>query len=479
MADTFYPPRVQRLFDAFDREGEDLYLVGGAVRDRALGASMEELDDLDFCTSARPDTTERILREYDFDIYELGKEFGTVGCILHGPDDEGYPKDCQITTYRSDEYYRRGSRHPEVQFGDTIDQDLSRRDFSINSMAMDGDGEVLDPYGGAEDLEDGILRVIGDPSETLAEDPLRILRVGRFMSRLDFQPREPLREACRERADHLLEISRERWFQSMTKLLTASHPRTALEFLEDVRALGIMLPEVASLVDLHESSPIHHKDVWDHTLQVVEQARPTPVQRWAALLHDVGKPWTRAIRDGDVTFYRHEEHGAMLFEGIRSRFRFDNETADAVGFIVENHGRTSQYDDDWSDAAVRRYVRDMDPYVEEMLEFARADLTTSIDEKREEALERIDELASRIEDLERERTLRPDLPSGLGYNLMETFELGESPLIGELKDYLEDAIIDGRLENDREARYYVEHLADHPPDFLREALEEGTHRDGN
>ncbi len=470
--ESFYPPRVQCLFDAFDQEGEDLYLVGGAVRDRELGASMEALDDLDFCTSARPDTTEHILRYDDFDIYELGKEFGTVGCVLHGPDDEGYPKDCQITTYRSDEYYRRGSRHPDVEFGDTIEEDLSRRDFSINSMAMDGDGEVFDPYGGAEDLEAGILRVIGDASETLAEDPLRILRVGRFMSRLDFEPRDGLREACRERADHLLEISRERWLQSMTKLLKASHPRVALEFLEDVRALGIMLPEVASLVDLHASSPIHHKDVWDHTLQVVEQSKPTAAQRWAALLHDIGKPWTRTLRDGNITFYRHEEHGAMLFEGIRERFRFDNETADAIAFIIENHGRTTQYTGEWSDAAVRRYVRDMDPYVDAMLEFARADLTTSIDEKRERALDQIDELEARIESLERERTLRPELPSGLGYNLMETFNLGESPLIGELKDYLEDAIVEGRLENDRQARYYIDHLSEYPPDFLQDALEE-------
>lgn len=467
------PEDVQALFDAFQACDHELFLVGGAVRDWALGDPIETLDDLDFCTDARPETTREILQNYDFDTYDLGFEFGTVGCVLHGPEDaEGYPKDCQITTYRSDEYYRRGSRHPDVEFGDTIEQDLGRRDFSINSMAMDGEGRLTDPYGGRQDLEDGLLRVIGEPEETLAEDPLRILRVGRFMSKLGFEPVEGLEEACRARAGHLLEISRERWLQEMTKLLCGSHPTEALAFLESVRALGMMLPEVASLVDLHESSPVHHKDVWQHTLQVVEQSPPQPVLRWAALLHDIGKPWTRAIRDGDVTFYRHERHGAMLFEGIADRFRFDNATADEVQFVIRHHGRAAQYDREWSDAAVRRFVREMDPYVETMLAFARADLTTAIDEKRRRALAQLDELESRIEELERQRELRPDLPTGLGNDLMEAFDLEPSPLVGELKEYLAEEIVAGRLENHREARYYVERLQEEPPEFLREASSE-------
>jgi len=465
-----FPPKVQALFDAFEEEGHDLYLVGGAVRDWALGESIERLDDLDFCTDARPEQSQRVLERHGFNTYELGFEFGTVGCVLHGSDRQGYPKDCQITTYRSEEYYRRSSRHPEVEFGDTIEQDLGRRDFSINSMAMEGNGDLTDPYDGREDLEAGLLRVIGDPPETLAEDPLRILRVGRFMARLGFEPTDELREASYQRADHLLEISRERWFQEMTKLLRADHPSDGLQFLRQVRALGIMLPEVATLVDLHESSPVHHKDVWAHTLEVVERAEPTKTLRWAALLHDIGKPWTRTVGDDAVTFYRHEHHGAMLFEGIRERFKFDNETADEVAFIIRHHGRAPQYTDEWSDAAVRRYVREMDPYVDSMLEFARADLTTSVPEKRELAVARLDELERRIEELERERELRPDLPTGLGDELMEAFDLEPSPLVGELKTSLEEAIVEGRLENDREARYYVDWLRDNPPECLRDAL---------
>ena len=169
---------MKRLFEAFENAGKELYLVGGAVRDLALGQSERDLDDLDFCTNALPDETLQILRKAKFSTYDMGFEFGTVGCVLKGPEAEGFPKDCQVTTYRSHEYYRRGSRHPVVKFGETIDQDLGRRDFSINSIAMDAAGDYYDPYDGLGDLERGVLRVIGDPLETLAEDPLRILRVG-------------------------------------------------------------------------------------------------------------------------------------------------------------------------------------------------------------------------------------------------------------------------------------------------------------
>ncbi|MFB6262674.1 MAG: RNA nucleotidyltransferase, partial [Bradymonadaceae bacterium] len=293
MTDVTFPSDVQALFDAYDDAGRDLYLVGGAVRDWALGEAIDELDDLDFCTDARPEESREILREHGFSTYDLGAEFGTVGTVLRGGTDE--MKDCQITTYRSDEQYRRGSRHPEVEFGETIDEDLGRRDFSINSMALDGDGQLLDPYDGMEDLDRGVLRVIGDPDETLAEDPLRILRVGRFMSRFDFEPSDALEAASTDRAGHLLEISRERWLAEMDGLLVGDHPRPALSFLHRTRALGFMLPEVEALTDLHESCPVHHKDVWAHTLEVVERAPAERALRWAALLHDVGKPWTRRV----------------------------------------------------------------------------------------------------------------------------------------------------------------------------------------
>ncbi len=464
---------MERLFEAFDKAGKELYLVGGAVRDIALGIPEKELDDLDFCTNARPEESLRIVKEANLPHYDMGFEFGTVGAVLHGPEEEGYPKDCQVTTYRSEEYYRRGSRHPQVKFGDTIEQDLGRRDFSINSMAIDKDGEFTDPYDGLSDLRDGILRVIGDPWETLAEDPLRILRVARFQSRLGFEIDGDLYQASYDRAEHILDISRERWLQEMTKVLRGDHLREAMEFMYDVRVLGVILPEVAALKGFEETSPIHHKDLWDHTLKVVQRTPDRAALKWGALLHDIGKIWTRKVdvEAEKVTFYGHEKEGAMLFEGIADRFTLDNKTRDEVRFIIEKHGRITDYDSQWSDAAVRRLVRDLDPYLESMLAIARADLTTGDQQRRQEALSRVDELEGRIEALEEEASLRARFPSGLGHALMEAFDLKPSPLIGDLKEALEERIMDGAIESDQSKSYYVDHLRRDPPPCLMEVLE--------
>lgn len=468
---------MERLFDAFAREGKELYLVGGAVRDLALGRDLRELDDLDFCTNARPAETLEILRRHGLATYEMGFEFGTVGCVLYGDAAQGYPKDCQITTYRSAEYYRRGSRHPVVKFGDTIDQDLGRRDFSINSIALDAAGAYYDPYNGLGDLEHGLLRVVGDPHETLAEDPLRILRVGRFIARLGFRVDAALYEAAHNRAEYILDISRERWLQELNKLLCGENVRAALQFLHDVRILGIILPEVTAMCGLHErlpeEGPHRHKDLWAHTLQVVDQAEPTVSQRWAALLHDMGKVCTRRLhRDGSVSFLRHEQQGAMLFEGIARRLTFDNATATEVGFLIRHHGRIPQYDAEWTDAAVRRLVRELDPHVDAMLAFSRADLTTSFPEKRAAALARIDDLERRIRELDAQARLRPALPSGIGRDLMKALDLKPSPIVGDIKDWLEEQIIEGVLESDQPTAYYVAHLQQNPPSFLSEPGEE-------
>ena len=314
-----------------------------------------------------------------------------------------------------------------------------------------------------------MLRVVGVPTETLAEDPLRILRIGRFISKLGFTVDASLFEAARHRAEFILDISRERWLQEMNKLLCGDGVAAALRFLHDVRILGMILPEVVALRGLHEGLPdgVHHKDIWEHTLQVVEQAPATPVLRWSALLHDMGKAWTREIhRDGAVTFLRHEQHGAMLFEGIARRFTFDNASAAEICAVIRNHGRIPQYNDEWTDAAVRRVVRDLDPYVDTLLTFSRADLTTAVPLKREAALRRIDELERRIAELDAASSLRPALPTGIGRVIMSEFGLAPSPIVGEIKDWLEEQIIEGGLESDQPTSYYVAKLKQNPPDFL-------------
>ena len=458
---------MQRIFDAFNAAGKELYLVGGAVRDLARGVAMVELDDLDFCTNARPEHSLAILKGAGLTTYDVGLRFGTAGAVLDGPASGGFPKDCQVTTYRSEESYHQGSRKPEVTYGDTIEQDLGRRDFSINSIAMNESGEYHDPYGGLDDLKAGVLRVVGDPMETLAEDPLRILRVGRFMSKLGFDPVDALKEAAAERASWIMEISRERWFMEMSKLLVGPHPGKGLRFLEEVGVLAYILPEVTALVGFHESSPTHHKDLWAHTIGVIEQTEPERAQRWAGLLHDVGKVETREVVGGVPTFRGHEEVSARQTEEVAQRFTFDNGLRAEVCAIVENHGRPATYGPGWTDAAVRRLVRDLDPHAMATLRFARADCTSSIEERRAMARARIDELVGRIEGLERAEALRPRLPTGLGNTLMEAFTLRRGPVIGELMKGLTERIMDGVLESGREAGYYVEELRRDPPEALR------------
>ena len=282
---------MQRLFDAFAAAGRELYLVGGGgarPRDGPLDGRSRRprlRDEL------QAQETLKIIRDARLRTYTMGIEFGTVGAVLTGKKKDGYPKDVQITTYRSSEYYRRGSRHPVVQFGDSIEQDLARRDFSINSVAMDAERNFVDPHDGLGDIERRTLRVISDPYETLAEDPLRILRVARFMARLGFTPTDDLQRAAHAKATWLLDISQQRWIQELTKILKGPYVRDALEFLLKIRALGVVLPEVVVLVGLHDRSPgPPHDDMWERTLQLVPPPAMTPSSAGPVFCSTPGEP---------------------------------------------------------------------------------------------------------------------------------------------------------------------------------------------
>lgn len=439
---------MQRLFEAFKRAGKELYLVGGAVRDLALGVPMVELDDLDFCTNSRPQETLRILKEAGFTTYDVGIEFGTVGCVLYSETEPGYPKDCQVTTYRSAEYYRRGSRHPVVKYGDTIAQDLRRRDFSINSIAMNEAGEFVDPYDGLGDLERRVLRVVSDPLETLAEDPLRILRIGRFVARLGFDVDPDLKRAADERAEHILDISRERWLQEMNKLLLGSEVEAALEFLAEVRILGVILPELAGLKTL--GGP------WSDAMRLVSGAPPELSQRWASVLFSVGAFWARE---------RPGPHAAMLVEGIAKRLTFDNALSLEIRTILAQHQTLTASDSDWTDAAVRRMVRELDPFCAQTLRFARhVDQILGSGVRKEW----FGDFETRMAELERAGRLRPELPRGIGKTIVETFGLKPGPDVGRRKDFLEFSLLDGLIPEAKDAQFYMDYLNEHFRDDAEE-----------
>ncbi|MEM1350566.1 MAG: hypothetical protein AAGI01_18540, partial [Myxococcota bacterium] len=395
---------MHRLFAAFEQAGKDLFLVGGAVRDMVRGMPEHEVDDLDFCTNARPDEILEIVRRaiargeemttYD----EGGTEFGTIGVVLYGDEAQGYPKDCQITTYRSEEHYQRDDRRPEVEFGDTIDQDLGRRDLSINSIAMDADRNYVDPYHGREDIEARLLRVIVAPGkdplegtiERLIEDPLRILRVARFMSKLGYMPTPELTAGCKQTVGRLETISHERWFIEMTKLLCGEHVRAGLEFSRHVGALDVILPEVTAL----------EHNAWQHTLDVLEHTPAKAGPRWGALLHEVAA--------------RVEDPSALVAE-IAKRYRYDNELKREVRAIAVHYNASLAYTRACTDADVRRWVREVEehgPFVDTILVMGRAQRLA--ERAPPEELELLEELGARIAALEEANELRPDLPTRSG-----------------------------------------------------------------
>ena len=468
---------MQRLFDLFSSAGHELYLVGGAVRDMVMGCPYEDLTDLDFATDCAPEATARLLKAGGHGVFKLGWAFGTVGTVLHGDEDAGYPKQVQITTYRAEEVYKPGSRHPVVTWGRSLEEDLSRRDLTINAMAQGSDGEVIDLHHGMEDIEARRLRLLGDPDATLKEDPLRLLRVARFLSQLGFAPTRRVRAACTACAPNILDISRERWFQELERLLVGGFTPDAIQFLQETRILGFILPEVAALVGLHKSSRHHHKDVWAHTKTVVGQAPPVPAVRWAALLHDIGKPWTRTYGPGGkVHFLRHEDLGAVMFEGVAHRFRFAKPLRKRVRFLIKNHLRGNLYDGTWTDSAIRRFMKDVGEHLEDLLTFTKADITSANPARRARNVALAEELVARCQDVAEIDGQEPALPKGLGHAIMERFELQPGRHIGDLRQRLEEAVINEELPAQGEYEVYLDWLEEHGVvDEVMAAVESSPH----
>ncbi len=449
---------MERLFEIFGHARRELFLVGGAVRDLVMGARPSDLTDLDFATDARPAETAAILRRARLPVFEVGAAFGTVGTVLSA---NGAPRrEIQITTYRVKETYQPGSRHPEVVFGRSLEADLARRDFSMNAMALDRAWTVVDPYGGRADIAARRLRVVGDPFDILAEDPLRLLRAARFIARFGFAPHADLRAAAAALAPAILTVSHERWLMEMNKLLAGRWAAEALEFLAATGLLAQILPEVAALAGLDHEAAHRHKALWAHTRQVVAQAAARPAVRWAALLHDAGKAHTRTVDErGRVHFFGHEAVGADMVDLIAGRFRFDRALRERVRFLVLHHQRPNQYVPDWTDAAIRRFGRDVGPHLEDLLALSRADVTSQRPGVRADGLRRVDELAARLQELAEREGQGPLLPKGLGRAIMERFGLPEGPGVGSLKARLERAVLDGALPRYADYAVYLDYLA--------------------
>jgi len=437
-------PVVSALADAFAAAGFELAIVGGPVRDALLGRAT---NDLDFTTDARPDDILRVVEPLATATWDIGRAFGTIGAKVRG-------EQVEITTYRADSY-DGVTRKPTVEFGDTLDQDLARRDFTVNAMALRVPGPALvDPTGGVEDLVARTLRTPSDPGVSFGDDPLRMLRAARFASQLGFTVEPATERAMADLRDTLAIVSPERVQGELVKLLRTDDPDRGIRLLVETGLMELVLPEVPALrleIDEHH----HHKDVYEHSLTVLRQAidleherhpgaEPDVVLRLAALLHDIGKPATRKLEPGGgVSFYHHDIKGARMSRKRLQALRFDSDTISSVSRLVELHLRFFGYSEGaWTDSAVRRYVRDAGDELERLHILTRADVTTRNKRKAARLKTAYDDIERRIDELaaaEELGAMRPELD---GNRIQEILGIGPGREVGEAYRFLLDIRLD-------------------------------------
>ena len=445
------PPVAAELGERFRLAGHELYLVGGAVRDPLLGRDLGDVD-LDLATDALPRETTKVLRGWADRQYLIGVKFGTVGARKGDTRFE-------VTTFR-EEVYAEEHRKPAVTFGRDLRTDLSRRDFTVNAMAVRlPEGEFVDPFGGVKDLAARRLDTPLEPDIAFTDDPLRMLRAMRFAAQLEMTLAPRVLEAIGRMRERLRIVSAERIGEELTKLLRAPAPSLGLELLVDTGLADGFLPELAAL--RLEQDPVHrHKDVLRHTFAVVDRCEPNLRLRLAALLHDIGKPATRAITSGGVTFHHHEVVGARMARERLQELRFPSVIVDDVVRLVELHLRFHGYSE-WTDSAVRRYVRDAGPLLDLLNQLTRADCTTQnrFKAKKLEALQ--DDLEDRIARLAEEENLDALRPPLDGRQVMEHLGIPPGPLVGRALEYLMEVRLDhGPIDEDEAYRLLDEWAKD-------------------
>ncbi|MFK8023034.1 MAG: CCA tRNA nucleotidyltransferase [Ilumatobacter sp.] len=461
------------LAERFGAAGHRLYLVGGTVRDLLVDSGRSDFD-LDLTTDARPPEIKACPEGWADAIWTQGERFGTIGALKRdgGVEAESLERTYEITTFRA-EAYTDESRKPHVVYADDIEADLSRRDFTVNAMALEltGDGgapELVDPFDGAVDLVQRTLRTPLGPEVSFSDDPLRMLRAARFIARYQLQPTDALVAACREMAPRLDIVSAERVRDELDKLIVVDHPAAGLWFLVDTGLADQFMPELPNMRLEHD--PIHrHKDVLTHSIAVVENVRPhhewpdivagdrAPfdfrLTRLAALFHDIGKPKTRGYQKGKgTTFHHHDAVGARMTKKRMSKLRYSNDDVRDVTELVALHLRFHTYSMGWSDSAVRRYVRDAGDLLQELNVLTRCDCTTRNAKKAARLSRRMDELEARIGELEAAEELAALRPELDGNQVIEQLGVDPGRIVGEAMSFLMEVRLEHGLVGDEEIR---------------------------
>ena len=446
---------MEPLAARFRQAGHRLYLVGGTVRDLLLGDESKPVDQMDFdaTTTARPEETKKLVAGLADAVWTQGEKFGTIGLKIG-------ERTYEITTHRA-EAYSPDSRKPDVEYADDIHADLSRRDFTINAMALEltsDEPTLVDPHGGAADLMTRTLRTPLSPEESFSDDPLRMMRAARFIAQLQLTPEEGLTKAVTEMGGRMSIVSMERVRAELDKLMTADHPAPGLWFLIDTGLVDTFFPEIRSM--RLEQDPIHrHKDVLTHTIAVVENVRPDAsddfdfrITRLAALFHDIGKPKTRGYRNGKgVTFHHHEVVGARMTRDRMRALKYPNEDVQAVTELVNLHLRFHTYQMGWTDSAVRRYVRDAGDLLNELNVLTRCDCTTRNERKAAVLAKRMDELEARIAVLAESEELAALRPEIDGMQVMQLLGVPAGPAVGAALEFLMDIRLEEGLIGEENA----------------------------
>ncbi len=431
-------PFLKELSNLYAKNGFQIYLVGGAVRDGILGIKTK---DFDFTTNASSEDSIKMLNKNDYKTTEIGRAFGTIettvgDCSIH------------ITTYREDKY-NKNSRKPEIKTSGELETDLSRRDFTVNAIAYDiNNNEIIDPHGGLKDLSEGLIRTPDTADISFSDDPLRMLRACRFVSTHGFTPNNELFKAISKNVERIEIVSTERIRDEFTKLLTGKEPSLGLKAFVESGLSELIMPELNEL-KIEVDPKHHHKDVYEHTMVVLDRVSPTLVSRMSALLHDIGKPKTKGIENGKVHFRHHEVVGAKMSKKILKRLKYDNETIKKVSLLVENHLRPHTFKMGWTDSAVRRYIIDAGGLLEELNDLVRADITTKNKAKYEEINKYLDEMEERIKEVAEKEELSKLRPPISGDEIMDMFELEPGPSVGVImKALYEQRINDGEVSKE-------------------------------
>lgn len=453
-----YPEPLVQVFAEFARMGREAWLIGPRARDLANGQSILEAGSFDLTVDAPLAAIESSFSRLFGVEPQDGKEDRPKLLTFKVPRPGGTGTwTFNVGPFRN---YLPPLRSLRGQNLSGIILDLATREVTVQAFAYDGEGSLIDPFGGTLDLVDKLVRPVFPVDTIFRESASWLLKIARYVARYGFDAAREVRVAADRDAANILDVPRDIWRKELDKILCGAHPGRGLQFLADSRVLSFVLPEVQAMIAFTDGGNGQHKDIWAHTKQVVTNADATVVVRWAALCHDIGKVWTKQVfRDEKIHFFRHEDMSALLFEAIAQRFGMSDEEATRIHYIIKNHSRINLYRDDWTDSAVRRLIREVGDALDDLIAFSRADLTSKRAERVEMVRALLADLQIRVmEAREQDAQIQP-LPKGLGNQIMTRYGIPAGPEIGRLRDILLAAVQNGTLEPNQEAEVYLRYLA--------------------